>query len=190
MENRLFVGLGNPGAQYHKTRHNFGFMVVDAFAEKWQFPPFQRRFRSLLSVKNMKEVRVFLLKPQTYMNLSGHSVGEVSRYYKLALSELLLIYDDLDLPLGKIKLRSKGGSGGHKGVESVLQSLRTQSLSRLRLGIGRPANPHLDTSTYVLAPFLEEELELVQEVIQRAVEAMETWCFQGIVAAMNQHNRS
>ncbi len=169
---RLIVGLGNPGREYADTRHNVGWMVVDRVCEKLNCSNFREKFKGLIAEwRNEKGEKVFFLKPLTYMNRSGESVKEVANFFKLAPAEILVIYDDLDLPLGKLRIRLKGSSGGHKGVKSVEEHLRTNEFPRLRIGIGRPASKE-EVVNYVLSPFRKEELNVVKEAVEKASDCV------------------
>lgn len=183
---RVVAGLGNPGPRYEGTRHNVGRAVVDRLAARlgarW-------RRRGLAEVAEARVVGLFvvLVKPLTYMNASGEAVAAVARRYRVAPQEVLLVYDDLDLPVGRLRLRRGGSAGGHRGVLSVLAALGTQEVGRLRVGIGRPP-AGVDPADYVLAPFGEEEVSLVAEAVERAADAVVTVLHEGYEAAMNRYN--
>jgi len=179
-----FFGLGNPGAEYLMTRHNFGFMVLDAFASKHRLK-FKEDFKTFSAYAKFKDKAV-LIKPLTFMNNSGKAVIAWKKRDNIPVNRIFLIYDDMDLPLGKIKILPKGGSGGHKGVQSVIDALGTKDFPRMRLGIGKPANK--DVISYVLSPFSKSELEVVKEVISTAVLAIEEIIFSGLQKAMNRVN--
>ncbi|ADY73639.1 Peptidyl-tRNA hydrolase [Desulfurobacterium thermolithotrophum DSM 11699] len=169
---RLIVGLGNPGKKYEKTRHNVGWMVLDRLAEVLGTDFSKEKFKGKIAeLRNDDGKKIFLLKPITYMNLSGESVGELAKFYKIKPEETLVIYDDLDLPLGKLRLRLKGSSGGHKGVASIEQCFGSQNFSRLRIGIGRPQTKE-EVVNYVLSPFREDELEALGKAIDKAVSCL------------------
>lgn len=187
-EMKLVVGLGNPGPQYEHTRHNVGFRVVDKFAKKMGWRWNEQRSRAILASGMLGGEKIVLAKPLTYMNLSGQSVGELLRWYKLSPEDLLVVYDELDLPLGTIRLRPKGSAGGHNGIESIIAHLHTNEFPRLRVGIGRPANNRMDGASYVLGiPPLDERI-LLDTAEDRAVEAIELVITQGVGTAMNQVN--
>ena len=186
MIEKLIVGLGNPGRQYSRTRHNVGFMCVDGIAQKHRLPPYHRLFKAQVTDGLVAGKRVVLAKPQTFMNLSGESVRSLLGWYRLSHEDLLVIYDDLDLPLGRIRLRERGSSGGHRGVQSIIQCLKTQEFPRLRIGIARPGAG--GAADYVLATFTPDEKPIVGAALSRAIEAVETVLTQGIVAAMNKYN--
>jgi len=183
---KLIVGLGNPGARYTHSRHNVGFMIVERFARAHDLQFARRRFNAELAEGTIGDARVLLAKPQTFMNLSGEAVGKLVAFYKIALTDLLVVYDDLDLPLGKLRLRPKGGAGGHHGMESILARLGSSDFPRLRVGIGRP-NPDADID-HVLGAFSEAELAVMEETFTRAVQAIEVWLREGIDVAMSRFN--
>lgn len=183
---RIIVGLGNPGEKYSRTRHNFGFMVIDRFAQQIGSECNQKKFQSLFCKVTKGQEEIILLKPQTFMNLSGIAVKEVVDMYQCQLQNLMVIYDDLDLPLGKIRIKREGGYGGHRGIESLGTYLGSADFSRLRVGIGRPAagNPR----DYVLSAFSKEEEPIVTKVIEKASQALTTWISEGIEVCMNKFN--
>ena len=183
---KLIVGLGNPGREHGRNRHNVGFQCVDRLARAHGLPFEQRQARAKLAIGTIAGVPVVLAKPQTYMNLSGQAVSGLLRWYKLPLSDLLVIYDDLDLPLGTIRLRPSGSAAGHKGMRSIIEHLQTDEFPRLRLGIGRPADG--DEVAYVLANFTPAELTVLADVFARALAAIECLLTEGLVAAMNRFN--
>jgi PTH1 family peptidyl-tRNA hydrolase len=185
---RLIVGLGNPGRKYAGNRHNVGFQCLDRLAEAWGLSFSKRKHKALLAQGEIVGLKTILAKPQTFMNLSGEAVERLARFYELPPEGLLVIYDDLDLPLGKIRLRPEGGSGGHKGMKSIIEHLGTGGFPRLRVGIGRPA--HGDPEDYVLSDFAPDEWMAIEEAYERAVSAVELWLAEGIVAAMNRYNLS
>lgn len=183
----LIVGLGNPGRKYEATRHNVGFRVVDLLAERWGFEHFDARFEGELGKKKVRGQDVLLLKPQTFMNLSGTSVAACARYHKIAPKDVWVIHDDLDLPLGKLRLRENGSAGGHNGVASVIERLGTPEFVRFRLGIGRPTTP-VPIEDYVVQPFAPSEKDAAQATIVRAADAAETALKDGLTKAMNLYN--
>jgi PTH1 family peptidyl-tRNA hydrolase len=184
----LIVGLGNPGAKYATDRHNVGFRVVDALARSHSLSFSRQRAKARVAEGIIGGHRVVLAKPQTYMNLSGTAVSRLSSLFEVPPEQLLVAYDDLDLPLGRLRLRPEGGSGGHKGVRSIADSLGTQAFARLRVGIGRPPG-RLDPADYVLRPFTKDENAVIDHTIQEAAAAMECWLTEGIHAAMDRFNR-
>jgi PTH1 family peptidyl-tRNA hydrolase len=165
---KLIVGLGNPGEKYSSTRHNVGFMVVDKIFEKYSASNFQKKFNSEFMEIRVNNCKVFLLKPHTYMNLSGRAVFECANFYKIPSEDVLVIYDDLDLELGKIKVRQNGGSGGHNGIKSIDECL-DKNYMRLRIGITKPINKQMDISSYVLTKFNEDEKELMDNVFTSVI---------------------
>jgi PTH1 family peptidyl-tRNA hydrolase len=183
---KLIVGLGNPGRQYARNRHNVGFQCLDRLAQAHGLLFGNRRARASLASGKTSGVRVVLAKPRTYMNLSGQAVGPLVRFYKLSLDDILVIYDDLDLPLGTIRLRPEGGSGGHKGMRSIIEALGSQAFPRLRVGIGRP--PGNDAVSYVLKDFTADEQITLESVYEKVVAAVELFLREGIEAAMNTYN--
>ena len=185
----MVVGLGNPGSEYANHRHNIGFRVVESLARAHSLR-FVRHKGSKAQVAEGRigERPVCLAKPQTFMNLSGQAVGRLSRAYDIPPVQILVIYDDLDLPLGRLRLRPDGGSGGHKGMRSIMDTIGTQAFPRLRVGIDRPPG-RMDPADYVLQPFSSGEEHLVAETVHRAVSAIECWLAEGIVAAMDQFNQ-
>lgn len=186
---KLIAGLGNPGRRYAGSRHNVGFLVVAELARRWQVGEarYERKFEGLLGQAQRAGERVLLLQPQTYMNLSGWSVSVAWRYYKLAPADLLVVVDDLDLPVGQIRLRAGGSSGGHKGMTDVIRHVGTDEFSRLRIGIGK-VDPAA-TVEYVLSRFEPREREVIDTAIGTAADASECWLARGIEAAMNEYNR-
>lgn len=184
---KLIVGLGNPGSRYRLTRHNLGFMIVDALAERWRISVGGKRHEAELGAGEVAATRVVLAKPQTFMNASGESVAKLRRLHRLEPTDILAIYDDLDLPLGRIRLRAEGGAGGHNGVASLI-SVLGKGFPRLRVGIGRPPGG-ADPVGYVLEPFEASERALVEEAIARAADGAESWIAQGLEPTMNVVNR-
>lgn len=184
----LIIGLGNPGKEHALHRHNVGFMVVDALAQAHGLRFTRKReAKAWVATGQIQNRAVLLAKPQTFMNLSGKAVHWLSRTYHIPPERILVVYDDLDLPLGRLRLRPAGGSGGHKGMQSIIDSLGTQSFPRLRVGIDRPPGS-MDPADYVLQPFDEPERPLLVEAIRWAVAAIECWLTEGIVAAMDRFN--
>ncbi|WP_428910334.1 aminoacyl-tRNA hydrolase [Niallia sp. Krafla_26] len=184
---KLIVGLGNPGKQYEHTRHNIGFEVVDALAEKLDISLDQAKFKGIFGYRTIEGEKVFLLKPLTYMNLSGESISALMNYYQMDVEDLVVIYDDLDLPVGKIRLRQKGSAGGHNGIKSIISHLGTSDFNRIRVGINRPSNgmPIVD---YVLGRFQQEEMEQVQIAVVKSVDACEEWIKKPFIQVMNIYN--
>lgn len=187
MENFLIAGLGNPGAQYQQTRHNAGFMVADAYAEKHgaDFQPWQNLGEyARISVSGKT---VFLVKPMTYMNLSGQLVCALARFYKIPASHWLICFDDMSLNLGDIRLRAQGSAGGQKGMKNIIELSGTDKIARLRLGIG-PKPERFDAADFVLSRFSKEQLPLLHEAVAKAAEALDLYLSEGLEKAMNRFN--
>lgn len=182
----LIVGLGNPGRKYARNRHNAGFLTVNRLAERHGLTFTRQQGKAKIARGVIAGQRAVLAQPQTYMNLSGESVSRLSRFFKISPDRLLVAYDDLDLPLAHLRLRPGGGSGGHKGLKSIIEHLSTQAFPRLRVGIGRPV--HGDPMDFVLQDFTADEWIDMDAALDRAVEAIEHWLAHGIDAAMNVFN--
>lgn len=188
-ERYLIVGLGNPGREYQRTRHNIGFRAVDAIAAAYGLSFERGRAKSLLADGFIAGRRVALAKPQTYMNLSGEAVRALVDFYRIPVENLLVICDDLDIPPGMLRIRQKGGSGGQKGLKSIGQHLGTQDFARMRIGIGRPPG-RMDPAAYVLQDFGSDEQILIIETLDRVVKSILTWLEHGIGIMMTRHNGS
>ena len=184
----LIVGLGNPGKDYAATRHNVGFMALDRLAKclgiEWEA---SKKFTSRLAKGRQDGKPVFLSKPQGYMNLSGQSVAPLAQYYQIPNGRVMVVVDDLDLPLGAVRMRPGGGTGGHRGLDSIQGLLGKDDFPRLRLGIGRPES-NRDVSSFVLGKFVEAETELLEKVLETAADQLTCWMLQGIGQAMNNYN--
>ena len=185
---KLIVGLGNPGKQYDQTRHNIGFEVIDALSDQFSIPLNQSKFKGMYGIGLHNGEKVLLLKPLTYMNLSGESIRAVMDYYQIELEDLVVIYDDLDLPVGKIRLRQKGSPGGHNGIKSTVAHLGTQEFNRIRIGIDRPT-PGMSVPDYVLGRFRAEERPLTQDAVKRSAEACAAWLQKPFLQVMNEYNQ-
>ena len=184
----LIVGLGNPGAEYAKTRHNAGFGLVEALAVRWRVDwRHERKFNARMARAERSGRQVLLCQPQTFMNLSGETVGAVAGFYRLPRTLILVAVDDADLPLGELRLRAGGSSGGHHGLESIEQHLGARDFARLRLGIGRQDGAR-EITDYVLSRFDRVEAALMEKVLDRASSQAECWLNDGIQRAMNQFN--
>ena len=183
----LIVGLGNPGRQYKENRHNIGFMLVDRLAARLSLAFSRLESRALVTKGEHQGKRLILAKPQTFMNLSGQAVAGLLRFYKVPLEHLLVAYDDVDLPLGTLRLRPAGGAGGQKGMLSVIERLGTQDFPRLRLGIDPPPG-RMDAAAYVLQDFSRAQAEFLPEILDRAVDAALVFVEEGLPAAMNRYN--
>jgi peptidyl-tRNA hydrolase, PTH1 family len=186
----LIVGLGNPGAEYARTRHNMGFLVLDRLAGRWGVSwRMEKKFQARLARASRDGRRVWLCQPQTYMNSSGAAVGAVKEFYRVPLEHVLVVVDDADLPLGQLRLRPGGSSGGHHGLESIEQRLGSRDYPRLRLGIGRQGGLR-EITGHVLSRFGSTEAALADKVVAVAAEQTETWLAAGIQKAMSQFNGS
>jgi PTH1 family peptidyl-tRNA hydrolase len=183
----VIVGLGNPGRKYEDTRHNVGYMAVDLIAQKYGIKVNRLRHRALTGDGRINGQRVLLVKPQTFMNLSGESVRDIVEYYKLPVENLIVIYDDADLPAGTLRIRPKGSSGTHNGMRSVIYQLKSDGFPRVRIGIGR-APEGWDLADYVLSKFSSDEADVMADCISRAAEAAAVIVTDGIEAAMNRYN--
>lgn len=184
---KLIVGLGNPGQEYKNTRHNVGFMVVEELARQLKVVKQKHIHHGIIAWAQFHGETLLIAKPLTFMNLSGKAVQQMVKANRVNQSELIVVVDDLDLDPGVIRLRARGGSGGHKGLQSIIDCLGTQDFSRLRVGIGRP--PAEDVIDWVLTRFGQDEEELMKPVINQAVEALKLWSVLGIEKAMNRYNR-
>ncbi|MFN2190010.1 MAG: aminoacyl-tRNA hydrolase [Candidatus Promineifilaceae bacterium] len=182
----LIVGLGNPGLSHSKNRHNIGFMAVDSLAESFNIELKRKKHNAVFGTGQIAEQPVILIKPQTFMNRSGRAVGKVSAYYDVQPGETVIIYDEIDLPFGTLRIREKGGSGGHNGMKSVIQEIG-QDFPRIRLGVGRPPG-RMDPADYVLSDFRPEELPVVEEMISNAMTAIEIILTDGVELAMTHLN--
>ncbi len=184
---KLIVGLGNPGREHAANRHNIGFQCLDRLAQAHGLSFSRIQSQAAIALGDLYGQRVCLAKPRTWMNRSGIAVASLVRFYKVALADLIVVYDDLDLPQGKLRLRPEGGHGGHNGMRSIIEELGSTAFPRLRVGIGRPPG-RMDPMDYVLQDFSADEEILMTEVRARAVSALERWLQDGIVAAMNEFN--
>lgn len=183
----LIVGLGNPGREYRDTRHNIGFMVLDRLAIRLDARFTRLQAKALVAPAQAGETRLLLAKPQTFMNLSGQAVRGLVRFYKIPPEQVLVIHDDLDLPVGALRLRMDGGAAGHKGILSIVAELGTEQFARLRVGIGRPPG-QMDAADYVLQPLSTPELLAFSDILERAAAAALTWAQEGLTTAMNRFN--
>ena len=186
----IIVGLGNPGNQYLKTRHNAGFLVVDRFAAQLEAEwLIEKRFKSMVARGAISGRKVLLAKPQTYMNASGDAVAAIIRYFQVSLSNLIVVVDDADLNTGTVRLRPGGGSGGHHGLESIINQLGgRQDFARLRVGIGRTNSEQREIAGHVLGQFDDDEWPRMHRVFARATEQISVWLQSGLQKAMNQYN--
>ena len=187
---KLIVGLGNPGREYERHRHNIGFRVVDAIADRARIDLSQSRFDGLFGQGTVAGQKVLLLKPQTFMNLSGKAVAQAARFFKVELADLLVVHDELDLPFGRLQLKNGGGAGGHNGLKSIMGQLG-DAFGRLRFGVDKPQGPNAKdrVSGYVLSPFSGEEAKALDDLVILALQMAEAWTEEGMTAAMNRFNR-
>ena len=184
----LIIGLGNPGKAYANNRHNIGFRCVNHLSKAHGVPLNQRQCRSRIGTGTIANTKVVLAKPQTFVNLSGNAVTLLVQRFQIPLSNLVIIYDDLDIPLGNVRIRQRGSSGGHKGMQSIIDCLGSQNFPRIRVGIGRPENDSGDTRAYVLSDFSPAENTVVEKAIARVAEAILCLLAEGITTAMNKYN--
>lgn len=186
---KLVVGLGNPDRHYTHNRHNVGFMCVERFARRHSISISQRQSRSRVGAGEFEGIEVVVARPQTYMNLSGEALAALCKKHRVELEDVLVVCDDLDLALGRIRLRAEGSAGGHNGLKSIIASLGTRDFARLRIGIGRPGECARESVVdYVLGDFSRDEREVLEEVLDRAADAVDCWVKYGIGAAMNRFN--
>ncbi|MDO5581997.1 MAG: aminoacyl-tRNA hydrolase [Planctomycetia bacterium] len=183
----IVAGLGNPGNKYKGTRHNIGFMVLSELAERGCSDKPQKKFHADILLGKVANKNVLFLCPTTYMNLSGTAVAEAARFFKLDPEQILVVCDDADLPVGKLRIRAHGGSGGQKGLKDIIQKLGTENFPRIRVGIGRPPEK-VDMADYVLSTFAKSEKTEIEWAIKSAADAVEHWLLQGIDSAMNRFN--
>jgi len=188
---KLICGLGNPGREYERHRHNIGFMAVEALLPRARAELHQGKFQARVGQGSLGGEKVIFLEPQTYMNLSGRSVAEAARFYKVAVEDVLVIHDELDLGFGRLQLKAGGGSGGHNGLKSTVSSLGADGFIRLRLGIGKPQGPNAKerVADYVLSNFDDAERRQLDELLAQAADAAETWARDGLSTAMNRFNK-
>jgi PTH1 family peptidyl-tRNA hydrolase len=185
----LIAGLGNPGREYRNNRHNVGFMFLDGLSERLGISFTRMQSKSLISDGRYEGQKIILTKPQTYMNSSGKALSGLVNFYKLPLDNLLVVYDDVDIPFGTLRLRSEGGSGGHKGMRSIIAKLDTRGFSRMRIGIGRPPG-RMEAADYVLRDFTQTEFDLLPEILERAADAALSFATNGIERTMTMYNRT
>lgn len=186
---KMVVGLGNPGARYANTRHNVGWMALDALARKHGVSVDRSGFQAVYGEMRWgpQSEKVLLLKPLTFMNLSGRAVAQAARFFKIAPADILILFDDMDLEVGRLRLRAKGSAGGHNGIKSIIQELGTEEFPRVKMGVGRPA-PGWQVVDWVLAPFGADDAATIAGVLPQAVEATECFLSEGILKAMNRYN--
>jgi PTH1 family peptidyl-tRNA hydrolase len=182
------VGLGNPGIEYIYTRHNIGFLVVDKLGKEESISINNRRFESLVGRGIIGGEIVILVKPQTFMNLSGRAVKKIINFYSIDLNNLIVVHDDLDLPFGVLRIKKDGGDGGHKGLRSIIYSINNRDFIRLRIGVGRPVDK-IDIDDYLLKPFNKNEMQSINEIISKGEDAIKIIISDGIEKAMNIFNK-
>ncbi len=187
---KILCGLGNPGHQYEQNRHNIGFLLVENLAARWKLSFSTTKFEAELALGTFAGEKVMLLKPQTFMNRSGTSLGTAARFYKVEPADVLVIHDELDLPYPKLQLKAGGGTGGHNGLNSIRESWGEESYGRLRFGIGKPVGPNAKERVvgHVLGDFSKEEMSTLREQIERGCDVCESWVREGLPKAMNRWN--
>jgi PTH1 family peptidyl-tRNA hydrolase len=183
----LIAGLGNPGRKYRQTRHNIGFMLLDRLAEQFKVSFTRFESKSLVTKVDYSDRKLVLAKPQTYMNLSGQAIGSLLKFYKIPINNFMVVYDEVDLPFGALRIRSGGGSAGHKGMVSIIERLQSEGFPRIRIGIGRPPGK-MEAATYVLQEFHRDEREILDMILDRAAQAVKDFISQGIDFSMNKYN--
>lgn len=184
----LVVGLGNPESRYDRTRHNIGFRTLDLLAEQLEIRVNRFRFHGIYGQGRLGGVRVLLLKPQTYMNRSGESVQAAAAYFQIPPERVLILYDDVSLPVGKLRIRTQGSAGGHNGVRNIIEKLGTEVFPRIKIGVGEKPDPRMDLADWVLSSFSAQEEKNLSPVLDRAVEAVRCLIEQGPEKAMNRYN--
>lgn len=181
----LIVGLGNPGKEYEHTRHNVGFDIIDLFADKYNISINRIKFKGIYGETNINGEKVILLKPQTFMNLSGESVKEVADFYKIPNENIIVVYDDISLDVGSLRIRQKGSAGGHNGIKNIIANMSTDVFPRIKVGVGKPEH---DLVNHVLGKFSKEQREQLEKTFQPSIEAIETIITKNISEAMNKFN--
>ena len=185
----LVVFLGNPGLRYEGTRHNAGFMAADAFAKKHGLDITRSRFRALTATCRIGDETVLLMKPQTYMNLSGEAVGQAARFYKIPPERILVVSDDISLPVGALRIRPGGSAGGHNGLKNIISVLGTEAFPRIRMGVGAPPHPDYEMLDWVLSAFHDQDAVDMADAASRAADAVECYIGQGAEKAMNRFSQ-
>lgn len=183
----IIVGLGNPGAEYEKTRHNVGFRAIDEIAKNLNIDISKTKFDAIIGEGRLGSEKVILMKPQTYMNLSGTSVRQAMDFYKLDVENLIVIYDDIDIELGKIRVKKNGSAGTHNGMRNIVQMISSENFPRVRIGTDKPKNG-MDLASFVLMPFTKDESSIVESAIEKASKAVEKIICGGVASAMNEFN--
>lgn len=184
----LIAGLGNPGTQYEMTRHNIGFHTIDYMADELGIKVKKLKYRAIYGEGEFKGQRVFLVKPQTYMNLSGESIAEFVRFYKIPVENIIIISDDIALDTGRIRIRAKGSAGGHNGLKSIIYMLNSDGFPRIRIGVGSPDNKDYELADYVLGRFKKDEIPVLEDAMIRAYKAAGEIIAHGVQSAMNKYN--
>lgn len=190
MESKMYIiaGLGNPGLKYHMTRHNIGFHTIDYMADKFNVKVNKSKYNALCAETEIAGEKTILIKPQTFMNLSGDSIVEFVKFYKIPTQNVIIINDDISLDVGRIRVRAKGSAGGHNGLKSIIYQLRSDEFPRIKIGVGAPQHEGYDLADYVLGRFLKDEIPVLEEAIIKASKAAEEIIKNGIASAMNLYN--
>ena len=184
----LIVGLGNPGSKYENTRHNMGFKTIDLLAEKLNVPVNKVKFKAVYNTVNFAGCKCLIMRPQTYMNLSGEAVREAAQFYKIPADHVLVIYDDISLPVGKLRVRPTGSAGGHNGIKNIIAHLGTQEFPRVKIGVGAPEGADKDMVDWVIGAPSQAERKILAESFEKAIDAAEAIIKNGCQKAMNQFN--
>ena len=184
----LIVCLGNPGDKYEGTRHNVGFMVADELGNRGNFPIQRLKYRALTQTATIGGCQALVMKPVTFMNLSGESVGEAARFYKIPADHVLVVSDDVSLPVGKLRIRTGGSAGGHNGLKNIIQHLGTDQFPRVKVGVGQKPHPDYDMADWVLGKFQGEDKKAIDAAVARAADAVECYLKEGATKAMNRFN--
>ncbi len=184
----LVVGLGNPGKEYENTRHNVGFRVADILADNFSATPFKQKNNALICDAKIKDKRILLCKPLTYMNLSGQAVSALSKFYKIPADNIILIFDDISLPVGKIRVRAKGTHGGHNGMKNIAEMMSTNEIKRIKIGVGEKPHPDYDLKDWVLGSFSKEDNKILETVLKKAADAVSEIICADVTSAMNKFN--
>ncbi len=185
----IVVGLGNPGGEYEKTRHNAGFIAIDRLCDSLGVKCDRAKFKALCCEATIGEARVLIMKPQTYMNKSGEAISEASRFYKIPADKVIVISDDVTLAVGKLRIRGKGSAGGHNGLKSIIEHLGTQEFPRIKLGVGEKPHPDYDMVDWVLGKFPKEDFDTLSKTVESVPSAVATMINSDITTAMNKYNR-
>ncbi len=185
----LVVGLGNPGAEYENTRHNVGFKTADILEKEYAVNSFKLKNNALVCDCQIKNHRILLVKPQTYMNLSGQAVAALSRFYKIPLENIIVIFDDISLPQGKIRVRAKGTHGGHNGIKNIIEHLSSTDIKRIKIGVGAKPNPDYDLKDWVLGSFSKADMNEMEEAFKKAANAVKEIICADVTSAMNKYNK-